>query len=183
MEGFDFDLKKEKEEEFESKLELRVINSDEGEDFEMLCNWFYHWWGKKYGRSKEYVTSYVRRNVLASKNGNSNNTFGIPEVYGIYQDGNFAGTFSFTMCDTEERTDLYPWLADVYIDEEYRGQGISRFLIKSSIRVAKEKGLKCLYCYTAHDSLYEKYGFKFVELIPTEDKEEFYERLYKIDLN
>ncbi|MCQ2749327.1 MAG: hypothetical protein MJ246_05020 [Clostridia bacterium] len=55
--------------------------------------------------------------------------------------------------------------------------------MKSSIKVAREKGLKCLYCYTAHDSLYEKYGFKFVELIKTEDENNFYERLYKLDLN
>ena len=183
MEGFDFDFKKEKEEEFETRLELKVIDNIEGEEFETLNNWFYHWWGKKYGRSEEYVKEYLRRNVLAKSNGNSNNTFGVPEVYGIFQDGILVATFSFTMCDTEERTDLYPWLADVYVDEEYRGLGISRFLIKSAIKKAKEKGLKCLYCYTAHDSLYEKYGFKFVELIKTEDEENFYERLYKIDLN
>ena len=183
MEGFDFDFKKEKEEEFERKLELKVIDSTDSEDFETLTMWFYHWWGKKYGRTEEYVRNYTTRNVLASKNGNTNNTLRIPEVYGIYQDGVLAGTFSITMCDTEERTDLYPWLADVYVDEEYRGLGISKFLIKSSIKVAREKGLKCLYCYTAHDSLYEKYGFKFVELIKTEDEDNFYERLYKIDLN
>ncbi len=74
--------------------------------------------------------------------------------YGVYDGDKQVG---FARIVTDWATMLY--LCDVYIDEDYRGQGIGKKLIEE---IVSSKGLRNLFGYLgtkdAH-SLYEQYDF------------------------
>jgi GNAT superfamily N-acetyltransferase len=54
----------------------------------------------------------------------------------------------------------FAWIADVFIDEEYRGQGLSKFLMESMLAHPELQDLRrwVLATKDAH-TLYSKYGF------------------------
>lgn len=158
---------------------VKLINA-EGEYFETLVVWFYNWWGKLEGWSEEKVRDYLKS--LVNKNDNPNSIYDLPEIYIALLDNVLVGTFSFTLTDCDTKMNLYPWLANLYVNEEYRGKHIANFLIKNAIKIAEKKNLKCIYLYTQHADLYEKYGFVFVDLINTFIEKAPYQRLYKLDL-
>jgi putative acetyltransferase len=60
-------------------------------------------------------------------------------------------------------------LAKMAVDDAYKGRGISKLLIETCIEKAKECGAEKLELFSNHQlttalSLYEKYGFKHVEV-------------------
>lgn len=75
--------------------------------------------------------------------------------------------YQFTYRDLFLRPDIYPWLANLYIDEKYRNKGYGKKLI-ASVRNNAIKNLICdeIYLYTHHKGLYEKYGW---EIFSTEN--------------
>ena len=79
------------------------------------------------------------------------------------------------------RPDIYPWLTNVYVDEKFRGQGISKILLNSVADNARALGLSKLYLYTKHTNLYERYGWRFVEDVETFE-EPHIQQLFELDL-
>ncbi len=57
----------------------------------------------------------------------------------------------------------FAWIADVYIDEEYRGQGLSKWLMESMLTHPELQDLRrwVLATKDAH-SLYNQFGFKLL---------------------
>lgn len=60
-------------------------------------------------------------------------------------------------------------LAKMAVAPAHQGRGISKILIETCIRKARELGLRQLYLYSNHQlekaiALYERYGFKHVEI-------------------
>lgn len=55
----------------------------------------------------------------------------------------------------------FAWLCDVYIEKEYRGQGLAKWLMDCLMNHSDLQGLRriCLATKDAH-KLYEKYGFE-----------------------
>lgn len=83
----------------------------------------------------------------------------LPQTYGLFLDGNIIGMFQFTYEDLSVRPDIYPWLANVYIDEKYRKMGYGRKLLDNVKNMAKENtNFNELFLYTKHIGLYEKFG-------------------------
>lgn len=165
---------------FFEELKLIKLTSVDSEYFKILETVFYNWWGKQEGFSMDKVHEYLMSFV--KKNDNPNNINNIPEIYVATYRDEFVGTFGFSMNDIETKQDLYPWLVNLYVDEDYRRMKVSGYLIRQAIKKAKEKNLKALYLYTHHEDMYEKYGFKFVDLINTYDGKNPYQRLYKLDM-
>lgn len=64
----------------------------------------------------------------------------------------------FTRIVTDYAT--FAWIADVFIDPQYRGQGLGKWLVENTVNHEKitEVGLKLLKTKDAHE-LYKKYGF------------------------
>lgn len=83
----------------------------------------------------------------------------LPQTYGLFLDRNIIGMFQFTYEDFSVRPDIYPWLANVYIDEKYRKMGYGRKLLDNVKNMAKENtNFNELFLYTKHIGLYEKIG-------------------------
>jgi GNAT superfamily N-acetyltransferase len=75
--------------------------------------------------------------------------------FGVYKAGEQVG---FARVVTDYAT--FAWIADVFIVEEYRGQGLSKWLVEVMLEHPKLQGFRrwVLATKDAHE-LYRKYGF------------------------
>lgn len=75
--------------------------------------------------------------------------------FNLYNDGKQVGLARII---TDHAT--YAYLCDVYIEEEYRGQGLSKWLLECILSYPSLKNIKSIHLATrdAHE-LYRKYGF------------------------
>ena len=79
--------------------------------------------------------------------------------------------------DFHERKDLFPNLCALYVEEEYRNNGIGGNLLKMAVKDLKSKGINKVYLITEHINYYKRYGFKFLTMIKTTD-DNSYLRMY-----
>lgn len=89
---------------------------------------------------------------------------GIPSIF-IATSGNILiGSAAVVHQDMDTKPDLSPWLAAVYVKEDFRHQGVATELIARCENEALQSGAKIWYLYTefAH-KLYEKLGWHHME--------------------
>lgn len=155
-------------------MKIIRLESSNNEIFDKICEWNYNWWGIRDGKSFEEV----RCNLEHSLNNNR-----LPQTFVAIINNKPAGMYQLSMCeDLESRPDIYPWVINVFVDEEFRGQNVCRELMKTVAENARNAGLDVVYLYTKHIGLYEKFGFKFVEEVKTFRDDSPIERLYKMDI-
>ena len=135
----------------------QLINIDE-DTLNIISNWMYNWWGKNDGYSFEKVKCFMK-------------------------EGDIIGMYQFLYEDLNVRPDIYPWLANVYVDENYRKQGYGRILLENVKKVAQENiDFEEIFLYTKHMGLYEKFGWTYLYDIDTYNENQRIERLYKLKL-
>jgi GNAT superfamily N-acetyltransferase len=83
----------------------------------------------------------------------------IPRFYIALRNERIIGTYALIRNDLNSRQDLYPWLACLYVDPEYRGKAIGSLLLEHAIQEAAKKGFKSVYLTTDLEDYYEKYGW------------------------
>lgn len=86
------------------------------------------------------------------------------------------GFISIFPKDGEERQDLSPWYATMYVKEEYKGKGYSRILNDAILAEAKKRNIKKLFLKTDLENYYEKFGARYLEKLNNGEK------LYYIDI-
>ena len=138
-----------------------------------LIEWQNNWWGKRDGYIKDEVICFME-NMLGDAR--------IPQTYIAIVDDEVVGCYQFEMCDLAIRPDIYPWLANVYIDKNHRGKGYCRQLMESVKENARKTGLHELYLYTEHQGLYEKFGWTLIEKIDTFTKTPRLQSLYRLEI-
>ena len=94
----------------------------------------------------------------------------------LLDDNKLVGFISIFPTDGEERNDLSPWYATMYVKKEFRGKGYSKILNNAILEEAKNRKIKRLYLKTELNNYYEKFGAKFIEILSNGEK------LYYIDL-
>ena len=87
-----------------------------------------------------------------------------------------VGFISIFPTDGDERTDLSPWYATMFVKEEYRGNGYSKILNDAILKEAKIRGFKCLYLKSDLKGYYEKFGAEYMQDLKNGEK------LYRIKL-
>ena len=75
--------------------------------------------------------------------------------------------------------DYTPWVANLFVGEDYRGQRISQKLIEVMEQKAKELGYDRIYLVTDHVNLYEKYGYEKFDTCACPWDEKQVESLYR----
>ena len=81
------------------------------------------------------------------------------------------------------RPDIYPWLANVYIDKRYRNKGYGRKMLETVKEASKDiKDYKEIFLWTEFKGFYEKFGWTFISDIDTYSEEYRIQRLYKLSL-
>ena len=86
------------------------------------------------------------------------------------------GFISIFPYDGEERKDLSPWYATMYIKKEYRGKGYSKILNDAILNIARKRKFKRIYLKTSLINYYEKFGAKYIQDLNNGEK------LYYIDV-
>ncbi len=151
----------------------KLINIDD-ELLNKITTWMYNWWGKRDGYSFEATKCFMKHSMQDVR---------LPQTYGLFLNDNIIGMYQYALEDLSVRPDIYPWLANVYIDEEYRNMGYGRKLLETVKDTSKNlKNFNEIYLYTRHVNLYEKSGFEFVCDIDTYKKENRIQKLYKMNL-
>lgn len=151
---------------------VKIVNLiDEPEYLEEVSEWIWKEWDKEHGAKLEDV-------VYRSKH--SRNKGDIPQMYIAKYKNEVIGVVSIWVNDLTARQDLYPWMATLYVKEEFRNMGIGRMLQHKCIEETKKMNYKNLYLITDHENYYEKTGWVFLENAPLGDGR--YEKIYKYKL-
>lgn len=88
----------------------------------------------------------------------------------LLDDNILIGFISIFPTDGDERKDLSPWYATMYVKEEFRGKGYSKILNTAILEEAKKRGFKKLYLKTDLINYYEKFGAIFLENLTSGEK-------------
>lgn len=126
--------------------------------------WFHQKWGVPKEAYLECMDAYLSKET----------------EYGWYLclDGDkIVGGLGVIENDFHDRKDLSPNVCAVYVDEEYRNQGIAGKLLNFVCEDMAEKGVKTLYLVSDHTSFYERYGWEFFCMAQGDGEEEM-TRLY-----
>lgn len=89
---------------------------------------------------------------------------------------NLVGFISLFPTDGDEKQELTPWYATMFIKEEYRGKGYSKILNEAILKEAKSRGFEKVYLKSDLKNYYEKFGAIYLEDLKNGEK------LYYIDL-
>lgn len=155
------------------KFTVKKITNFNRINLDKCVSWMYNWWGKAEGWSKEKVITYMKASF--------NDTILPQTIIAFNEKNEEVGMCQVTLHDLDCRPDIYPYIANLFIDESYRGNGLVKLLLDKAIQVARENNLSHLYIFTAHTGLYEKYGWKFIGYTETYLNPHI-QRLYKYDL-
>lgn len=111
------------------------------------------------------------------KNGIINNTYPITII--LLKDNELIGFYQIVEHDFDN-TSYTPWIANVYVKEEYRHLGYGRILIESIPEFMKKLNIKTIYLHTRHINLYEKFGFERIQKLDLGDNIKRF--IYKFDI-
>jgi GNAT superfamily N-acetyltransferase len=92
----------------------------------------------------------------------------LPNIYALIINDTLIGMYELNEKDHMDNLPYKPYLANVFIKEEYRGRGYSKMLVEHSIKTCEALNYKKLYLHTHHKNLYERYGFKYLEDVETQ---------------
>ena len=148
---------------------IKKIIKPTKEILDLTTTWMFNWWGIDDKYSYNDVYTYMT---------NSFNDEKLPQTYLMFLDNTIIGMYQFTYRDLFIRPDVYPWVANIYIDKQYRKKGYGRLLIESIKKQAiNNTNFDKLFLYSSHDNLYEKFGWKCIESINNNEN-----KLYELDI-
>jgi predicted N-acetyltransferase YhbS len=115
-----------------------------------IAGWIHkEFWSDKPGHSVESMLARI-------SNGQRNS---LPIGLAIFEGALPFGTVSLIEADLDERQDLSPWLAALYVVPEARSKGFGQLLVESCVSEAQRCGFPALYLYTTIPSFYERLGW------------------------
>lgn len=79
--------------------------------------------------------------------------------------------------DFHDRKDLSPNVCAVYVEKDFRNQGIAGKMLDFICKDMKAMGIDTLYLLTDHTAFYERYGWNFL-CMAQGDGEEALSRMY-----
>jgi GNAT superfamily N-acetyltransferase len=90
----------------------------------------------------------------------------LPQTYILLADGRPVGTASLAEKDLEERPELTPWLAGVFVEPESRGRGYAGRLTAHVEGVCRGRSIATLWLYTrTAERIYARSGWRTVESV------------------
>ncbi len=139
-------------------MEISVVSTSERSDLvPEVARWLWDEWWRRDGHSFEQTLDAVRQSVTARL---------MPRTFILLADGQPVGTASLAASDLDERPDLSPWLAGVFVLPAARGRGHAAHLIAAVEEECRAASISPLWLYTrAAERLYARNGWRTVETI------------------
>ena len=130
--------------------------SDHPEALPILAQWQHAEWG--HFRPGDTLEKRMER-LRGFSNGEQ-----IPLTVVAFDGSDVLGSASLIAHDMETRMELTPWLAGVYVGEQYRRRGIGAELVRRIMAEAARLKVPLLYLYTVHsEKFYGALGWKLQE--------------------
>ena len=130
---------------------------------------------KEWGTENNYI--FVERII---KNITQSQTNDLPQVYIATKNNKLVGIITLLRNDLKSRQDLFPWLACLYVCEEYRGLHIGEALQKHVLQESKKMEYEKVYLITKLEGYYEKIGWNLMGYEPLVSGE--MTKVYEIDI-
>lgn len=125
--------------------------------------------------SKEWGSNNTTNDYIEIKLNEIKNTNKVIDILALVED-EMIGFISLFNEDDNERNDLSPWYATMYVKDKYREKNYSKILNDALISKARELGYKKIYLKSFLENYYEKFNAKYIETLNNGEK------LYYIDL-
>ena len=125
--------------------------SDRHDLIDLTTRWGWDEWGHKSGQSLASALASTHALVDAA---------GFEKTFVLLEDGIPAAMASLVRCDLDERPDLTPWLASVYVNPPFRGRGHAVRVVRQVEQAAIAEAVSKLWLYTSTaPGLYRKLGW------------------------
>jgi GNAT superfamily N-acetyltransferase len=113
------------------------------------------WW-KDFGYPLTYIAGLVADNLKSEE---------IPCAFVAHQGDKFLGTTSVIWSDMEERPAYAPWVAAVWVEPDYRSQGLGSSLVAAAAQRVFSCGYETAYLCASRtkQQFYEKRGWSIIE--------------------
>jgi GNAT superfamily N-acetyltransferase len=85
----------------------------------------------------------------------------LPKFYIMLDNDEIIGSYALLTNDIISRQDLMPWFACLFVDENYRNQGLAEELINHGLNESQKKRFSTLYLSTDLNDFYEKKGWNY----------------------
>lgn len=140
---------------------MQIIKLREHEEkLEQAANWFHHKW--------EIPLSTYQESMEACLHGSET----IPQWYVMIHESEIIAGLGIIENDFHNCKDLSPNICALYVEKDFRRQGIAEKLLQEACDDMKTQGIHKLYLVTNHTHLYERYGWKFIGFVQAEDEDE-----------
>ncbi|MBR2810416.1 MAG: GNAT family N-acetyltransferase [Solobacterium sp.] len=126
--------------------------------------WFHNRWGIPAETYRQSI-----RECLETENA-------VPQWYVVVRNNRIIAGCGVIANDFHERKDLTPNVCAVYVDSEYRKQGVAGFMLEYVCADMARLGYATLYLLTDHIGFYERYGWQFY--CEVRDSEGEFSRMY-----
>ena len=128
----------------------------------IVAQWLWDKWWRHDGETLEATRNAVAASVSGS---------GPPQTFVLLVDGEPVGTASLVVHGLDERPDLTPWLAGLFIVPEARSHGHAMHLIRAVEDACRSAEIGTVWLYTANaERVYARVGWHSVETIEREGK-------------
>jgi GNAT superfamily N-acetyltransferase len=134
-----------------------VSTSDRPDLVPTVAHWLWDAFWNSDGYSLEHTLAAVRESVTARP---------MPRTLILLANGEPVGTASLAAHDLDERPDLTPWLAGVFVVPHARGRGHAGRLISAVEKEARTASIPTLWLYTnTAERIYARAGWQTVETV------------------
>ena len=131
---------------------MKIINlSDRPEFKEQVTDWLWQAFGSE--NSRDFFASVVQSSLSGAD---------LPQTFIALEGETLAGTVGLWRCDLISRQDLTPWLAALYVDEEFRSQGLGQQLQAFVLEQSRRSGFREVYLYAEFTGYYERFGWQYI---------------------
>ena len=141
------------------RQEVCVPVRDWAEAREEVAAWFHKRWGVPLEAYQESIDDCLRMEGP------------VPQWYVVLRENKIVAGCGVIANDFHDRIDLTPNVCAVYVDEEYRKQGIAGYMLQYVCEDMAAMGIRTLYLVTDHIGFYERYGWEFYCRVHGEEDE------------
>ena len=144
--------------------ERRIITTtaDRPDLVPLVARWLWHEFWQHDGYTLEQTQAVVAASAAQS---------GPPQTFILLVDDEPVGTATLAVEDLDERPDLTPWLAGVFVVPEMRGRGYVTHLIAAVEAACQAASIATVWLYTnTAKCVYARAGWRAVETIPRHGK-------------